>query len=71
MIKIKGVSKSYNKVVVKAIDNLNLEVRDKEIFRFLDPNGAGKTTTIKMMAGILNSNEGSITINGHDIKRSH
>lgn len=69
MIEIKGVSKSYNKGAVKAVDSLNLDIREGEIFGFLGPNGAGKTTTIKMMTGILNSDEGSININGHDIKK--
>lgn len=69
MIEIKGVSKSYNKGTIKAVDGLNLDIREGEIFGFLGPNGAGKTTTIKMMTGILNSDEGSISVNGHDIKK--
>lgn len=66
MINIKGVSKSYNKSGIKAVDNLNLHVRPGEIFGFLGPNGAGKTTTIKMIVGLLNPDEGSITIKGFD-----
>lgn len=66
MIEIKNLSKSYNKGTVKAVDNLNLNVKRGEIFGFLGPNGAGKTTTIKMMVGLLNPDEGSIVINGYD-----
>jgi len=66
VINIKGVSKSYNKSGIKAVDNLNLHVRPGEIFGFLGPNGAGKTTTIKMIVGLLNPDEGSITIKGFD-----
>ena len=66
MIKINNLSKSYNRGVVKAVDNLNLHVKPGEIFGFLGPNGAGKTTTIKIMVGLLNPDEGSITINGFD-----
>ncbi|HHW49769.1 MAG TPA: ABC transporter ATP-binding protein [Clostridiaceae bacterium] len=66
MINIKGVSKSYNKSGIKAVDNLNFHVRPGEIFGFLGPNGAGKTTTIKMIVGLLNPDEGSITIKGFD-----
>lgn len=69
MIEVKDVSKSYNKGSVRAVDGLNLGIREGEIFGFLGPNGAGKTTTIKMMTGILNSDEGNITINGYDIKK--
>lgn len=68
MIEIKNISKSYNKGNIKAVDNLNLDIREGEIFGFLGPNGAGKTTTIKMITGILNADQGSIKLNGYDIK---
>ncbi len=67
MISIKNVSKSYNKKN-KIIDNLNLEVKNGEIFGFLGPNGAGKTTTLKMITGILDIDEGDIFINSKSIK---
>lgn len=66
MIEIKNVSKSYIKNE-KIIDNLNLEIKDGEIFGFLGPNGAGKTTTIKMITGILKIDEGDIFIDGQSI----
>jgi len=69
MIEITGVSKSYNRGRIKAVDGVSLTVKDGEIFGFLGPNGAGKTTLIKMIAGILNADEGSIRINGRDIKK--
>ncbi|HZK24334.1 MAG TPA: ABC transporter ATP-binding protein [Oscillospiraceae bacterium] len=69
MIELAGVSKSYNKGAIKAVDNLNLSVRPGEIFGFLGPNGAGKTTTIKMMVGLLQADSGTITINGHNIEQ--
>ena len=67
MIKLENVSKSYVKEV-KSVDSLNLEIKDGEIFGFLGPNGAGKTTTIKMITGILNTDEGKILIDDKDIK---
>jgi ABC-2 type transport system ATP-binding protein len=69
MIELRNISKSYNKGKIKAVDNLSLTVKPGEIFGFLGPNGAGKTTTIKMMAGLLNPDEGSIKIKGYDIHR--
>ncbi|KAJ52939.1 ABC-2 type transport system ATP-binding protein [Clostridium tetanomorphum] len=69
MIELVNVNKSYNGEN-KAVDNLNLTIKDGEIFGFLGPNGAGKTTTIKMITGILNSDSGSIKINGVDIKEN-
>ena len=69
MIEIKNVSKSYVKGK-KSVDNLNLDIKDGEIFGFLGPNGAGKTTTIRMITGILDIDEGDILIDGMSIKTS-
>ena len=44
MLKIEHLTKSYAKSNVKALDDLNLELKEGEIFGFLGPNGAGKTT---------------------------
>ena len=55
----------------KSVDDLNLEIKNGEIFGFLGPNGAGKTTTIRMITGILNIDEGDILIDGKSIKKSH
>ncbi|GAA0735223.1 ABC transporter ATP-binding protein [Clostridium oceanicum] len=68
MIEISNVTKSYNGKV-NAVDNLNLRVRDGEIFGFLGHNGAGKTTTIKMITGISDQDSGSILLDGIDIKK--
>ena len=68
MIEIKNVSKSYIKGK-KSVDNLSLEIKDGEIFGFLGPNGAGKTTTIRMITGILDTDEGEILIDGKNIKK--
>lgn len=66
MIEIKNVSKAYAKGK-KAIDSLDLTIKDGEIFGFLGPNGAGKTTTIKMITGIIDIDEGDIFIDGVNI----
>ena len=68
MIKIENVTKEYKKNK-KVVDNLNLEIKDGEIFGFLGPNGAGKTTTIKMMTGILEINKGDIFIDNKSITK--
>jgi ABC-2 type transport system ATP-binding protein len=67
MIQLQNVTKTYAKGLVRAVDGLSLEVRPGEIFGFIGPNGAGKTTTIKMIAGILRPDEGSIRIGGIDL----
>ncbi len=69
MIRIQHLTKSYSKGNVKAVDDLNLEVRRGEIFGFLGPNGAGKTTTIKMIVGLLNADRGTVEVNGYDVAK--
>ena len=51
MIELKVLEKSYGKL--RAVQALDLSVKNGELFGFLGPNGAGKTTTIKMMVGLL------------------
>ncbi|MGI6526880.1 MAG: ABC transporter ATP-binding protein [Caldicoprobacterales bacterium] len=67
MIELMNVTKTYGSTI-KAVDNLSLVIPDGEIFGFLGPNGAGKTTTIKLIAGILNADSGSIRVNGKDLR---
>ena len=68
MIQLKNLCKKYVEDKY-AVDHLDLEIKDGEIFGFLGPNGAGKSTTLKMMTGITNITEGSIVINGYDISK--
>ncbi|MGB4511579.1 MAG: ABC transporter ATP-binding protein [Thermacetogeniaceae bacterium] len=69
MIELVGVSKSYAKGKVKAVDDVSLSVKAGEIFGFLGPNGAGKTTTIKMIVGLLQPDAGSISVAGIDVQK--
>ena len=50
------------------VENLNLQIKQGELFSLLGTNGAGKTTTIKMLTTLLSSTDGQILINGLDIK---
>ena len=56
-----GLTKSFGKL---AVDNLDLEIRAGEFYALLGPNGAGKTTTLRMVAGLLKPDRGSISIFG-------
>jgi ABC-2 type transport system ATP-binding protein len=49
---------------VKAVDGISFEVKKGEVFGLLGPNGAGKTTTIKLLLGLLEPNQGDISIMG-------
>jgi len=68
MIQLIDLTKKYSKV--KAIDGINLEIKQGEIFGFLGPNGAGKTTTIKIMVGLLKPTSGRVIIDGNDIAKN-
>lgn len=65
MLIVKNITKSYGNL--KAVDNLSFEVKEGEIFGLLGVNGAGKTTTFRMIVGLLEPDEGKITLNGKDI----
>ncbi|HFK1531868.1 ABC transporter ATP-binding protein [Bacillus paramycoides] len=67
MITLKNLQKSYGNK--KILHGINLEVRAGEILGFIGSNGAGKTTTIKIIVGLLLSDEGNISINGFNIDK--
>ena len=67
MLEIRGLEKTYEGGK-KAVDDINLEIADGEIFGFIGHNGAGKTTTIKCVVGILPFEKGEIYIDGMNIK---
>lgn len=67
MIRLAGLTKRYGGFT--AVDGLDLEVAGGVIFGLLGPNGAGKTTTLRMIAGILEPDAGTVTIAGHDMAR--
>lgn len=65
MIELKGVSKQYGEK--KALDHLDLNIREGEIFGFLGHNGAGKSTTIKSLVSIIEPTEGEILVEGQNL----
>lgn len=64
IIEIKNLTKYYGKT--KGVEDLNMEIRQGEIFGFLGPNGAGKTTTIRCLMDFIKADKGSIKIMGKD-----
>ncbi|MDO8802581.1 ABC transporter ATP-binding protein [Phenylobacterium sp.] len=60
---IRGLNKTFR---TPAVDDLNLTVRSGELYALLGPNGAGKTTTLRMVAGLLKPDTGSIRVFGVD-----
>ena len=66
MLYIQHLTKCYGEK--KAVDDLSLHIAAGEIYGFIGHNGAGKTTTLKSVVGILQFDEGEITIDGHSVK---
>ena len=70
IIEIKDLTKSYKNSLAPAINKLNLEIDEGEIFGLLGPNGAGKTTTISILCGLLKPTEGEIFIKQYSVKNN-
>ena len=66
MLDIQHLTKTYGEK--KAVDDLTLHIAPGEIYGFIGHNGAGKTTTLKSVVGILQFDQGEITISGKSIK---
>ena len=52
---------------IRAVDHVNLEIPQGELFGLLGPNGAGKTTTIRLLSTLLLPTEGGAKVNGYDV----
>jgi ABC-2 type transport system ATP-binding protein len=70
IIAVSHLSKTYASGF-KALSNVDLEIRHGEIFALLGPNGAGKTTLISIICGIVNATEGTVQVDGKDIRRDY
>ena len=66
-IETKNLTKKYKDKV--AVNSMNLQIKDGELFALLGVNGAGKTTTIKMLSGLILPTSGSITIENMNMKK--
>jgi len=68
IVEINELTKVYNGV--KAVDGVNLRIKEGEIFGFLGPNGAGKTTTILMLLGLTEPTSGEVKVFGYNATRN-
>jgi len=72
-LKVEKLTKIYSKKTsedVNALNNLNLEVKEGEIFGLLGPNGAGKTTFLNILAGTVIKNSGTVNVWGYDLDKN-
>ena len=68
-IEIKNLSKIYNSggEILKAVDNVSLEINEGEIVTILGPSGSGKSTFVNLIGGIDRADEGTIIVDGQEI----
>lgn len=64
IVTVSNLTKKFGNYI--ALNGVNLEINEGEIYGFIGPNGAGKTTTIRCLLGILQATEGAVTIFGQD-----
>ena len=72
-LKVEKLTKIYSQKSsnqIKALNNLNLEVKEGEIFGLLGPNGAGKTTFLNILAGTVIKNSGTVNVWGYDLDKN-
>ena len=72
-LKVEKLTKIYSSKSskqIKALNNLNLEVKEGEIFGLLGPNGAGKTTFLNILAGTVIKNSGNVNVWGYDLDKN-
>jgi len=62
--------KHREKIEIRAVDGVDLEIRERELFGLLGPNGAGKTSFIKLLSTLLLPDKGTASVNGWDIEKN-
>jgi ABC-type multidrug transport system ATPase subunit len=67
MIRTRGLTKRFGRVL--AVDGLDLDVEEGDVYGFLGPNGSGKTTTVRMVLGLVLATSGSIELLGREMPR--
>ena len=65
MIHTEGLTKAFDGRV--AVDSINLDVKEGEVFGFLGPNGAGKTTTVRLLCCLIGVSKGKAWVNGFEL----
>lgn len=72
IIHAENLTRTFGKMpgVLTAVDHLNLEVQQGEIFCLVGPDGAGKTTTMRLLCGLMNPTEGRAIVAGQDVAKN-
>ena len=68
MIRAQGLGRTFGRFV--AVESLDLDVAEGEVFGLLGPNGAGKTTTVRLLTGVIEPTSGTATVAGHSVRHA-
>ena len=66
IVRLSGATKTYAQL--NAVDNVDLDIRPRELFTLLGPSGSGKSTVLRAIAGLISIDEGQILIEGQDVR---
>ena len=67
MVTVENLQKKFGKF--SALQGMNLQIKQGELFGFVGPNGAGKTTTMRILAGLLRADSGYVEVDGIDVSK--
>ena len=70
VVSVKNLSKTYSNQF-QALNKINLDIKQNEIFALLGPNGAGKTTLISIICGIVTPSIGTVEVGNYDIIKDY
>jgi ABC-2 type transport system ATP-binding protein len=68
-VEVKNLVKRYQGADFNAVDDIEFEIREGEVFSLLGPNGAGKTTTISILNTLISATSGTASIDGFDVQK--
>ena len=68
VLQTEGLTKHFGKF--KAVDDLNLDVQEGDLYGFLGPNGSGKTTSMRMILRLIRPTSGRVKVFGEDVQRN-
>ena len=71
MITLEKITKTYNKGAIRAVTDINLDIRRGELFGLIGPDGAGKTTLFRILTTLLLADSGKATVDGLDVVKDY
>ena len=68
VVEIKNLKKYYGDI--RGVEDVNMKIREGEVYGFIGPNGSGKSTTIKTIMSLINATSGSVYLNGKELDKN-